>query len=61
MYSFKFRGKIILLRSKLIYCLWLPIHSMLEGGDSDVKLGVMKVLRIMLLRSQLCLLSLAPY
>ena len=51
----------MLLCSKLIYCLRLPIHSMLEGGDPNVKLGVMKVPRIMLLRSQLCLLSLAPY
>ena len=27
----------MLLRSKLIYCVWLPIHSMLEGGDPNVK------------------------
>ena len=43
--------RIMLLRSKLFYCLRLPIHPMLKGGDPKAMLWVMKVLRIMLLRS----------
>ena len=34
---------------------------MLKGGDPNAMLGVMKVLRIMLLRSKLFLLSPAPH
>ena len=34
---------LMLLRSKLFYCLRLPIHPMLEGGDPNAMLGVMKV------------------
>ena len=54
-------GGLMLLRSKLFYCLRLPIHPMLKGGDQNAMLGVMKVLRIMLLRSKLFLLSPAPH
>ena len=32
--------RIMLLRSKLFYCLRLPIHPMLEGGDPNAMLGV---------------------
>ena len=38
--------RIMLLRSKLFYCLWLPIHPMLEEGDPNAILGVMKVQRV---------------
>ena len=34
---------LMLLRSKLFYCLWLPINPMLGGGDQNAMLGVMKV------------------
>ena len=37
----------------LFYCLRLAIHLMLERGDQNAMLGVMKVLRILLLRSKL--------
>ena len=35
---------LMLLRSKLFYCLRLPIYPMLEGGDPNAMLGVIIVL-----------------
>ena len=32
-------GGLLLLRSKLFYCLQLPIHPMLEGGDPNAIWG----------------------
>ena len=43
------------------YCLRLPIHPMLEGGDPNAMLGGHKSpWGLMLLRSKLFLLSIAP-
>ena len=36
--------RLMLLRSKLFYCLRLPIHPLLQGGDPNTMLGVIKVL-----------------
>ena len=38
--------RIMLLCSKLFYCLWLPIHPMLKGGDPNAKLGAIIVLKV---------------
>ena len=37
-------GRLLLLRSILFYCLRLPIHPLLEGGEPNDILGVTKVL-----------------
>ena len=37
---------LMLLRSRLFYCLQLPIHPMLEGGDPNAILGVIKVMGV---------------
>ena len=39
-------GGLMLLRSKLFYCLWLPIYSMLERGEPNAMLGVIKARRV---------------
>ena len=31
---------LMLLRSKLFYCLWLPIQSNARGGDQKASLGI---------------------
>ena len=36
----------MLLCSKLFYCLWLPIHIVLEGGDPNAMLEVIKARRV---------------
>ena len=37
---------LMLLRSRLFYCLQLPIHPILEGGDPNAILGVIKVMGV---------------
>ena len=53
--------------ANFFYCLRFPINPLLEGGDPNAILGVMKVLgghespwELLLLRSKLFLLSPAP-
>ena len=43
------------------YCLRLPIHPLLEGGDPNARLGVIKVLRVIAASQQAILLSPAPH
>ena len=48
-------------QANYFYCLWLPINTMLGGGDQNNRLGMESPLGLMLLRSKLFLLSLAPH
>ena len=51
----------MLLRSKLFYCLRLPIYSMLERGEPNPMLGVIKARRVSAASQQTFLLSPAPH
>ena len=52
---------LMLLRSKLFYCLRLPIQSNAKGGDLNAMLGVIVVLGINAASQQTLLLSSAPH
>ena len=54
-------GGLMLLRSKLFYCLRLPIYSMLERGEPNAMLGVLKAWRVSAALQQTLLLSQAPH